>query len=51
MSLAVVIMTCVSHILELKHGQDQLDIRLLMNGDLGLSMMKLQGIASFSYPT
>jgi hypothetical protein len=52
MFLAVVIMTCVFHLRGVKHGRDQLDTRLLMNGGLGYLMVKLLGTYSFLfYPT
>jgi len=47
MFLAVVIMTCVFHLLGVKHGRDQLGTRLLMNGGLGYPMVKLLGTYSF----
>lgn len=50
MFLAVVIMTCVYHILGVRPGQDRLDTRLLMNGGHGLPMVKLLGISLFHFP-
>ena len=39
-------MICVFHTRGAKHGQDQLDTRLWMNGDPGFLMNKLQGTFS-----
>ncbi|KAF2286442.1 hypothetical protein GH714_016951 [Hevea brasiliensis] len=41
-------MICACHSLGLKHGLDHLDIRLLMNGDLGFPMTKLLGRRAYS---
>jgi len=49
MFLAVVIMICVFHIRGVRHGQDLLDTRLLMNGGHGLPMVKLLGISLFHF--
>ena len=45
--LAVAIMTCVFRLLGVKHGQDHLDTKLLMNGGLGIPMAKLLGTYKF----
>ena len=39
-------MICVFHTQGAKHGLDQLDTKLWMNGDPGFSMNKLQGIVT-----
>jgi hypothetical protein len=41
--MAVVIMICVYHLLEVRLGPDLWDTRLWMSGDLGFLMTKLLG--------